>query len=176
MDTAALVSIAQQPVAIIVVLVFYKIVALVVGLSFAYLGYRLLVAGILSPGGDFDARWQDIRVVLKRASPGTFFALFGVMIVCVALFTGLGAEMTNHEEQDAILQRRAAIENILSQVVDDDGALIKSKLELLMNLASGTEGIDNYILNARSPGDLRSRLGDIPGPILEDMASVRLAQ
>jgi hypothetical protein len=46
-DTLAV--IAQQPVAVVALLVFYKTVALVVGFGFAYLGYRMFIGGVYIP-------------------------------------------------------------------------------------------------------------------------------
>jgi hypothetical protein len=60
-----------------------------VGLIVVYLGYRLFCRGIFDTGGDFEATWHDNKLILKRAAPGTFFALFGTLIIAVSLWHGI---------------------------------------------------------------------------------------
>ncbi|MGJ8678398.1 MAG: hypothetical protein ACSHX0_12845 [Akkermansiaceae bacterium] len=74
---------------IIVALTLYKIVSLCVGTAFAFMGYKLFVAGVWGESGDVEAQFRDNKLVVKRAAPGTFFVLFGAIIVCSAVFTKL---------------------------------------------------------------------------------------
>lgn len=74
---------------IIVALTLYKIVSLLTGTAFAYMGYRLFTAGVWGESGDVEAQFRDSRLIIKRAAPGTFFVLFGTIIVCFAVFTKL---------------------------------------------------------------------------------------
>jgi hypothetical protein len=59
----------------------YKVICLLVGLAFAYLGYRLFVQGIFRASGDLQAEFKDTKIILKRAAPGTFFSVLGAAIV-----------------------------------------------------------------------------------------------
>lgn len=77
---------------IVVSLTLYKVASLLVGAGFAYMGYRLFTAGIWGNAGSFEAQHQDTALVLKNAAPGTFFALFGALVICVTLYKGLGFE------------------------------------------------------------------------------------
>jgi hypothetical protein len=63
-----------------------RITVTIAGIVFAYLGYRLFVLGVLSPSGDVEAIWGNNKLLLKRASPGIFFALLGAIIIIAALF------------------------------------------------------------------------------------------
>ena len=72
----------------LIVIVLYRCFSMAIGLVFALLGYRLFVLGIQAKAGDFDAAWGKKYIALKRAGPGTFFALFGVVIVSVNLLKG----------------------------------------------------------------------------------------
>lgn len=74
---------------IIVALTSYKLASLFVGLAFAYMGYRLFMAGVWGEAGDVEAQFQDNKLVVKRAAPGTFFALFGAIVICVTIYKGL---------------------------------------------------------------------------------------
>lgn len=74
---------------VIIGTVLYKLAALLVGFGLAYLGYRLLIAGIFEGGGDLDATFSDTKLILKKASPGVFFALFGTVVLVVILTKGL---------------------------------------------------------------------------------------
>lgn len=74
---------------IIVALTFYKITSLGVGLAFAYMGFRLFLAGIWGDSGNVEAQFLDTKLIVRRAAPGTFFALFGTIVIMMAIFTKL---------------------------------------------------------------------------------------
>lgn len=70
----------------------YKLVVLLCGLGFSYLGFRLFLSGVFAPGGDMDARFGKNRLVLKQAAPGIFYACFGTVIILAAVWKGLVLE------------------------------------------------------------------------------------
>ena len=67
----------------------YKIVSILAGLAFAFMGYRLFIHGIFTEAGELSTNWENRSLVLKKAAPGTFFALFGTIILCITLWRGL---------------------------------------------------------------------------------------
>ncbi|QTH72177.1 hypothetical protein [Pseudoalteromonas xiamenensis] len=74
---------------IIAAVASYKIVSLLVGSAFAFMGYKLFMAGVWGDAGDVEAKFRDNSLIVKKAAPGTFFALFGAIVICVTLFKGL---------------------------------------------------------------------------------------
>ena len=69
-----------------VAVVAYKALALVVGLAFAWMGYRLFVLGITEKSGDMELKGGSLfGVKITRAAPGTFFAVLGAAIVIYAV-------------------------------------------------------------------------------------------
>lgn len=74
---------------IIISLTSYKIISLLAGTIFAYMGYRLFAAGIWGHAGEIEGEFGDNKLVLKKAAPGTFFALFGAIIISVTIYKGL---------------------------------------------------------------------------------------
>ena len=74
---------------IVLSVLIYKLTSLAVGLSSLYMGYRLFISGIWGQAGDVDVKFQDSHLLVRRAAPGTFFALLGTIIVCATLFKGL---------------------------------------------------------------------------------------
>lgn len=72
------------------ILIFlFKVISLLCGLFTIYLGYKLFVKGIFNEAGDFQATWKDINLLLKKAAPGTFFALFGAIVISISIHKGL---------------------------------------------------------------------------------------
>jgi len=53
---------------IIISLTSYKIISLLVGGIFAYMGYRLFMAGIWGHAGELEAEFGDNKLVLKKAA------------------------------------------------------------------------------------------------------------
>jgi hypothetical protein len=72
-------------------LVTYKIVILVVGFLFAFLGYKLFLKGI-SGGFKLSAEYKGVKADLISASPGIFFILTGTIIIGIGLYKGLTFE------------------------------------------------------------------------------------
>lgn len=70
------------------IIVLYRTVSMVIGFLFALLGYRLFIIGITADAGEFKAAWGANKLALKRTGPGTFFALFGMIIISVNLVKG----------------------------------------------------------------------------------------
>ena len=79
----------SREIALLLVHSGFRIIALLVGLTFAYWGYRLFRVGVLDHEGELKALYGKGSLLLRRAAPGTFFALFGAIVVVVALFRGL---------------------------------------------------------------------------------------
>jgi hypothetical protein len=67
----------------------YKLTCLMSGVLICFLGYRLFVLGIFRGAGELDSSLQNNKIILRKAAPGTFFALFGAMIVGVTVWRGL---------------------------------------------------------------------------------------
>lgn len=69
-----------------IALVVYKALALVVGLAFAWMGYRLFTLGIAEKSGDLELKGGTLfGIKVTRAAPGTFFAVLGAAIVIYAV-------------------------------------------------------------------------------------------
>ena len=74
----------------------YKVLALLVGFACMYFGYRLFSSGAYKKAGDLSSKWGDKNLVVKQAAPGTFFALFGVIVISIVLLKGLSFEVEGH--------------------------------------------------------------------------------
>jgi len=82
---------------VILSLTLYKVVAILAGLAFTFMGYKLFIHGIFTEAGELQTNWENRSLVLKKAAPGTFFALFGTVIVCVSLWRGLTLEPSKEQ-------------------------------------------------------------------------------
>jgi hypothetical protein len=65
----------------LLVFALLRVVVLVVGLAFAYMGFRLFMSGLQNPSGDIEIEGGRFKVKVIRAAPGIFFALIGGAIV-----------------------------------------------------------------------------------------------
>ncbi|QDT40716.1 hypothetical protein Pan241w_07740 [Gimesia alba] len=86
---------SKEIVLIILMISTYRIVSLIVGLGFAYMGYKLFLHGVFDKAGELQAAWGEKKLLLKQAAPGTFFSLFGTVIIVVALWKGLSFGLEN---------------------------------------------------------------------------------
>lgn len=79
----------QIDIAIIICVTAFKIISLVIGMFSCYLGYRLFQSALSSDPSKFKAAGKGISFELSSTAPGIFFALFGTVIVVVAIYRGL---------------------------------------------------------------------------------------
>jgi hypothetical protein len=70
-------------------LFIFKVVCVGSGVLVCYFGFRLFVLGIFTGAGDLSSQFQSTKLVLKKAAPGTFFALFGSAVIGVCVWQGL---------------------------------------------------------------------------------------
>jgi hypothetical protein len=67
----------------------YKIVCILAGLCIIFLGYMLFLKGIFGDSGDVEGGWHDYKLIVRKAAPGTYFVLFGSLIIAATIFKGL---------------------------------------------------------------------------------------
>ncbi len=84
---------AEVALYVTLIVALYKIVCLAVGLAFAYMGYRLFLAGIDRPAGNLQAEAEAGKLSLTGAAPGVFFALFGTAVIGFTIIRGLNIDL-----------------------------------------------------------------------------------
>ena len=91
---------------VVLSITLYKALSLLIGTTLSYMGYKLFVSGIWGDAGTFGARHEDTQLVLKNAAPGTFFALFGALVILFTLYKGLELETLGGDGVRVLLQER----------------------------------------------------------------------
>ncbi len=76
----------------IVALTVYKGISLFSGTLFGFMGYKLFMAGVFEKAGQLEGTFGKEHLLLKEAAPGTFFALFGCLIILYTLMRGFKIE------------------------------------------------------------------------------------
>jgi hypothetical protein len=72
--------------AVITYLIIFKVAIILVGGLSIVLGYKLFVRGIFpsasdNPAASMEAKLGEYEISMKNAAPGTFFALFGSLVI-----------------------------------------------------------------------------------------------
>lgn len=80
--------------AAIIGLILYKLTCLFVGLAICFMGYRLFLADVKTGSSDASFSWKGAAFSLQRGAPGTFFALFGAVVIAVTVWKGFQADAT----------------------------------------------------------------------------------
>jgi hypothetical protein len=73
----------------------YRIVTILIGFIVIYLGYRLFRLGMYEKAGELKAVWGSRYLILRQAAPGTFFVLFGAVIITVSIWRGMSLEKSS---------------------------------------------------------------------------------
>lgn len=69
---------------------FYRLCALIIGFLLVRLGYLLFCKGVYEKAGDLTAAFgKDLKITLRAAAPGIFFAFFGVSVAVYSLSRGV---------------------------------------------------------------------------------------
>jgi len=76
----------------IIYLALYRVSIIFVGAMSIYLGYKLFVKGITTEpgatGAGVEASFGETRFSMTNAAPGTFFSLFGIIVISVMIVNG----------------------------------------------------------------------------------------
>ncbi|MCG8009878.1 MAG: hypothetical protein N0C81_19825 [Candidatus Thiodiazotropha lotti] len=77
---------------VIFAVVIYKSLSVFAGVLSIYLGYRLFQSGVYEKAGELKAAWGEKHLALKQAAPGTFFSLFGAVVIAASIAKGMNIE------------------------------------------------------------------------------------
>jgi len=100
----------------------YRYLLIVAGVCFGFMGYRLFIRGIYGEG-DLQAGWGDYKILLKRVAPGTFFAVFGVTVIAIAIWRPVSLERypqasTGEPGRVSAIQIPLPVATILSKAIE----------------------------------------------------------
>jgi hypothetical protein len=84
----------MEQVTILGLIVLYKIVCLLVGLAFSYMGYRLFLEDKTKSAGSLEASVNENKLKVTDGAPGVFFSLFGTILIVFSMLKGISY---NHE-------------------------------------------------------------------------------
>ncbi len=76
----------QAESVIVISKTIYSIACILAGTLVCYLGYKLFVARIFNEAGELTAKYKKYEFILKRSAPGTFFIIFGSLIIIWAIY------------------------------------------------------------------------------------------
>jgi hypothetical protein len=142
-------------------LVIYKLVSIGSGLLVCYFGFRLFVLGIFSGAGDLSSQFQSTKLVLKKAAPGTFFALFGAAVIGVSLWKGADFERRYGSLPVAQGETKPYPETRSHGLADETSGAASDKLEATRAEARTTI-FELNTLRARLPADFpKNKLVDL---------------
>ncbi|TKB24408.1 hypothetical protein FCL47_18165 [Desulfopila sp. IMCC35006] len=98
-------------------LIMFLFGALMTGIAFAIMGYLLLIRGVFQET-NVEAVWKDKSLILKKASPGTIFALFGVCVIVFSLWKGTQM-VSNYQATQATVNKEviSAIDRNVPEVI-----------------------------------------------------------
>lgn len=98
----------------------FRLAIIATGALSIYLGYMLFVKGVFggTQDADLSAEISGTKFSLKNAAPGTFFALFGVVIITVMLTQG----MPMYDKTSSSMQ---AVNPVVSALPATSGAAIE---------------------------------------------------
>jgi len=74
----------------IIYLIVFRLSIIIAGIISIILGYRLFYKAVWpeknnSKGSSLDVKSHNMHFTLKNAAPGTIFALFGAIIICIMI-------------------------------------------------------------------------------------------
>lgn len=113
-------------IASLLYLSMFRLSIIAVGALSIYLGYKLFMGGIgIAQGGQesgIEATLGNTSFALKNAAPGTFFALFGVIVIA-SMLVNAPAEVKHSKESQPTsngVQQQTQTETIVMRGADDE--------------------------------------------------------
>ena len=134
----------EQYTIVILYLLFFRLAIITAGVVSIILGYKLFVKGVYGESTNentsFDATVGNMKMSLKNAAPGTFFALFGVIIITVMLLQdppGMNVTSTEHspittpkKDSSQTLSLRDTL--IIEKIASDTSILTAEEIKYLV--------------------------------------------
>lgn len=106
--------------------IIFKLLIITTGTTSIILGYRLYkngVKGSYNKGATIKASGVKKEIILKNIAPGTFFALFGAVLLCFLIFSS-SPEMKNTTIKASDAQASETNEKVLRGMEIDKMAMI----------------------------------------------------
>ncbi len=95
---------------------FYKLAIIAVGAYAIYFGYRLFMLQPAAEGNaEMSATIAGNEFILKQAAPGTFFVLFGVIVVALMIQQGNPEFMLKEVKESSAQQQHASVQSADTQ-------------------------------------------------------------
>nr|WP_294950184.1 hypothetical protein [uncultured Mucilaginibacter sp.] len=84
---------------------WYKIACLIVGLVIVFLGYMLFIKGVFNESGDVEGSFNDYKLIVRKAAPGTYFVLFGSIVIGMIVFKGFSTAELNQTKRGGVTRQ-----------------------------------------------------------------------
>lgn len=102
----------QLEISFVIYLILFRLAIIAAGVVSIILGYRLFTYGITSAdkGSSMKTSVGGMKLELKNAAPGTFFAVFGVVVISVMLVStppGYESEQKSSVAADGVANKLA---------------------------------------------------------------------
>lgn len=92
----------DQSVWIFLIGTFYRIVCLLVGYAFAYLGYRLYLKGVLEKEGEISGGYGGWKFAFRNVAPGVVFVILGVIVGGFGIVRPITTTIRNERTQPIV--------------------------------------------------------------------------
>jgi hypothetical protein len=79
----------MEQVIIFGLIVLYKIIGILAGLAFAYMGYRLFLEDKIKTAGTIETGGNGYKLKVTNAAPGIFFSLFGTVVIVFSVMKNI---------------------------------------------------------------------------------------
>ncbi len=161
----------NQDNAIFLIGTIYRVVCLLVGFGFAYLGYRLYVKGVLEKEGEISGKSRGWKVALKNVAPGVVFATLGVIIAALGIVRPITSTVQNGGIQSLIGERPLSkLAPLIANPSQDDTVTIVGVAVAEAKLKDGSKltSSETKTLTDWIDGELKKP----PCPVLESGSSI----
>jgi len=124
--------------------IIFRLAIIAAGVVCIIIGYRLFCRGVWPDIGsgkesDLMVESRDIRFTLKNAAPGTFFALFGVVIISIMLVSSV----LEFEKSSELKSRKQAGESI-SDTSLTESFILKTRSGEIQRLSVAIENAEYF--------------------------------
>jgi hypothetical protein len=90
----------------------FKIALILSGTGSIFMGYKLFCHGVAGvPGSDVETSAKGYTLTLKSTAPGTFFALFGTVLVGITAYQGMEVHLPDGSVTELSHQSRSTTDS-----------------------------------------------------------------
>jgi inner membrane protein involved in colicin E2 resistance len=125
-------TIMTENVQLILIANIFRIMRLLVGFGFGYLGYGLYVKGVFDKTEDINASFGSAKIALRNVAPGVVFGIAGIVVAILSVVRPIKVDQTVSISGNIVSSQPATQHGSIPRLLEHKEIAFEDKLGSLL--------------------------------------------